>query len=209
LLALMGTVATGLLLSGFVYADASWFANPAFTKDQWRELAHYVRAHRQPDETVVLVSGHAWPIWRYYGPDIEPIHLPEIEILDVNAVLDFTNTTSLLQTGLQKKTGVWLVGWQDEIVDPMDVVSLQLERAGQEQPVGVEFWGLDLRHFVHDEDRTGLDVEQLTVEPPIATPLRVNFGNQVELLGYTAAGNGDLFLYWTLLPGYPADGGPR
>ncbi len=75
-----------LLISA--YALRNWYADPAFTKDDWRGAAAYVRSQIQPDEAVVLVSGHAAPAWRYYAPDLEPVRLPELEILDVNAVLD-------------------------------------------------------------------------------------------------------------------------
>ena len=34
----------------------------------------------------MLVSGHAWPVWNYYAPDIPLLRLPDLEILDVNAV---------------------------------------------------------------------------------------------------------------------------
>ncbi|RME64728.1 MAG: hypothetical protein D6790_02855, partial [Caldilineae bacterium] len=135
------------LVAGFAYADRNWFTDPAFTKNQWRELAAYVQTHRQPDEAIILVSGHAWPIWRTYAPDVEPLRLPDIEILDVNAVLDYAGSAEALHRGLAGYAGAWLVNWQDEVVDPMDVVGLHLAQAGTEQPVDAAFWGLRLRHF--------------------------------------------------------------
>lgn len=188
--ALSGLLGTGLLLSGFVYADVNWFTDPAFTKDQWRELAHYVRSQRRSNEAVVLVSGHAWPVWHYYAGDIPPIRLPRLAILDVNAVLDFANTAEPLRRGLAGKDGVWLVGWQDDVVDPMGVVPLQLARAGAAQPVNAQFWGLDLHHF------TGLQPARISDEPPIQSYDHVNYDNRVELIGHTVQENGDLLLFW-------------
>ena len=181
-----------ILIAGFVYANVNWFTNPAFTKDQWRELTAYVRDQRQPDEAVVLVSGHAWPIWDYYAPDIEAIRLPEIEILDVDAVLDFANTADPLRRGLADNSAAWLVGWQDDVVDPMDVTPLQLARGGKETPIAAQFWGINLRRFV-------VDATEISAEPPIAQPAAINFGNTVEFLGHTVDANGTLFLYWRQL----------
>ncbi len=192
LLRLLGLLPLLALLGAFLHADRNWFVDPAFTKDQWRELAAYVRAQRSPDEAVVLVSGHAWPIWRYYAPDIPALRLPELEILDVNAVLDFDNTGPELATGLAQSRGAWLVTWQDEVVDPMGVVPLQLELAGREEPVAAAFWGLRLRRF------TDLDPQAFAPEPPIQVPSRVRFGPDLSLLGHRVMANGDLLLFWRL-----------
>ena len=178
------------LLTGFGQADANWFTDPAFTKDQWRELAAYVRANRAADEAVVLVSGHAWPVWHYYAPELEPLRLPAIDVLDVNAVLDFPSSGAPLRQALAGKWGVWLVGWQDQVVDPMGVTPLLLEMAGQEQPVEGAFWGLKLRHFIQ------LKPEEIPVEPPVQVQVDANFENQVTLLGATVRPDGELLLFW-------------
>jgi uncharacterized membrane protein len=178
-----------ILIAGFLYANVNWFTNPAFTKDQWRELTAYVRDQRQPDEAVVLVSGHTWPIWDYYAPDIKAIRLPEIEILDVDAVLDFANTADPLRRGLANNSAAWLVGWQDDVVDPMQVTPLQLARGGEETPIAAQFWGLDLRRFA-------VDASQISAQPPIDHPATINFANKIEFLGHTVDPNGTLLLYW-------------
>ncbi|MBX3002181.1 MAG: hypothetical protein KF893_26895, partial [Caldilineaceae bacterium] len=189
-------VAIGVVLSGFVWSGSNWFFDPAFTKDQWREAAAYVREHRQPGERVILVSGHAWPIWRYYAPDLEPIRLPEIEILDVDAVLDFAKTADPLRAGLTGADGAWIVGWQEEIVDPMGIVPLQLNRGGGETPIHAQFWGLDLRHF-RAVDAAALSAA-IRADPPIDHPAQINFGDALTFLGHTIAANGDLLLFWRL-----------
>ena len=65
-----------LLVAGFFFADLNWFFNPAFTKDEWRQVAAFLRERIKPDEQVVLVSGHAWPVWDYYAPDMPAVRLP-------------------------------------------------------------------------------------------------------------------------------------
>ena len=128
----------------FLLADRNWFVDPAFTKDDWRGAVAEVRSRLQPDEAVILVSGHALPAWRYYAPDLEPLRLPELEILDVNAVLDLASAGTLLDSGLAGKQGAWLVQWQNGVVDPTGVVPYLLQAAGTQEPVSSSLLGLGL-----------------------------------------------------------------
>ena len=198
----IGAVLASILLVSFLYADRNWFMDPAFTKAEWRHLAEYVRARMNTTESgnndvVVLVSGHAWPVWNYYAPDLPPLRLPDLEILDVNAVLDFASSAIPLRDGLEGKDSAWLVSWQDEIVDPMSIVPLQLNLAGREQVVDGQFWQLQLRHYAD------MDAGAVLLEPTTISESSVNFGNQVYLLDYTVADNGDLLLFWQLHPDHP------
>ncbi len=131
-----------VILSGFLFATSllglrNWFADPAFTKAQWRELAATVRAGIAADEAVLLVSGHASPAWDYYAPDIPRARLPDIDVLDVSAVLGFDSGAALAKA-LAGKAGVWLASWQDDVVDPAGFVPYFLDRAGTEQPIAAE-----------------------------------------------------------------------
>ncbi len=199
---LVSLLLVALLLIGFAYANRNWFFDPAFTKSEWRQLSQYVRSRihaaqgnaTDDNSLVVLVSGHAWPIWDYYAPDLPPLRLPELEILDVNAVLDINASAGPLHEALQGRSDVWLVQWQDEIVDPMGVVPLQLEVAGEEEETGEKFWQVDLRHY------TEVDADKIIDDPTGLLSTSVNFGNQVYLVDYQVADNGDLLLYWRLHP---------
>ena len=188
----LGVLCGLLIIASFGIANRNWFVDPAFTKAQWREVATYVRTHAQPDEAVVLVSGHSWPIWDYYASDLPAIRLPDLEILDVNAVLDFANTGDVLRTRLAHKKGVWLVNWQADVVDPNGIAVRQLLRAATEAPVKTEFWQVQLRHFVD------LEPTAILSTPPIDNVLAANFGNQLQLQGYSVAPDGDLLLFWQL-----------
>lgn len=185
-----GMAAVLFLGNNFRIANVNWFTDAAFTKAQWRELTRYLRAQHQVGEAIVLVSGHAWPIWDYYAPDLPAIRLPALEILDVNAVLDFANTGELLRTALQGKKGAWLVNWQDEVVDPNGIAPRQLQLAGREQPVAAEFWQLHLRHFVD------LDPARIETTPPMDRLLHANFDDQLHLQGYGVTADDDLLLFW-------------
>lgn len=185
-----------LLLLGFFYSVTGWFYHPAFAKDQWRQLAEFLRPRLAEDEIAVLVSGHAWPVWAYYAADLPTVRLPELEILDVDAVLDFATTGPVLQQAFAEPTGrrgAWLINWQDEVVDPNGIVPIQLELSGREKGQHAQFTGLTLRRF------TGLRPYRFVEAPPIDAPVDIIFGDQVALRGYKVVNNGDLLLFWERL----------
>lgn len=193
-------LAAGTLLVALVVVSAiglrNWFTDPAFTKAQWRELAAHVAAERAPDEAVLLVSGHAYPAWRYYAPDIPAVRLPHIAILDVQAVLGF-QTGAALAEGLAGKSGAWLVQWQAEVVDPAGFVPYFLDRAGQERPVDRRFWHLGLRRWQLDPAAT------FPAEPQPQHADGANFDHKLALLGWDNPQVGEqgamLTLYWRVL----------
>jgi 4-amino-4-deoxy-L-arabinose transferase-like glycosyltransferase len=182
-----------LLAGGALWSNANWFFNPNFAKDNWRQLTAFLRDRIAPDENIVLVSGHAWPVWEYYAPDLPVVRLPALEILDVDAVLDFATTQPPLAAAFAEETGkrgAWLVNWQDEVVDPNSVVPVQLELGGREKGQSATFTGLGLRRF------GGIRASRFAAEPPVMHVLDTPFGDQVTLHGYTVANNGDLLLFW-------------
>ena len=184
-----------IFLAIFLRSTVNWFTDPAFTKAQWRELASYVRTHRSEREKMFLVSGHAWPIWNYYAPDLPANRLPDIEILDVNSVLGFEKSAALLRSAFDTSAtganaGAWLISWQDEVTDPMGVVPLHLQLAGHAVPVDAEFWQLGLRHF------TEIDAQRVQPSPSILLDEPINFGDRLSLVAYALLENGDLVLYW-------------
>ncbi|CAN5544917.1 hypothetical protein BH10CHL1_BH10CHL1_16350 [soil metagenome] len=197
LYALCASLSMIFLLATFLYADRNWFVDSAFTKDDWRDVASFLHERIQPNETVVLVSGHAWPVWHYYAPDLPAVRLPDIDVLDVNAVLTFANTAGPLRAAFANetgKTGAWIVEWQNDIVDPTGVVPVQLELAGREKGQPSLFWKLNVRRFANIKPKHIADAS------PISTALNVNFGSQLILHGYTVVDNGDLLLFWERPP---------
>ena len=211
-LARLASLGALLAVTGvFLLADRNGFADPAFTKDDWRGAVAYVRSHLAPDERVVLVSGHALPAWRYYAPDIDPLRLPELEILDVNAVLDLSQTAAALEAGLGESQGAWLVQWQDNVVDPTAAVPYLLDMAGDRQPADASFWGLGSPQHYRWPQGTSF---QSFVPPPVDSSQRgqavsANFGNQVELVGYSQPPcdrpDCPVYLFWRALQPLEAD----
>ena len=167
----------------------NWFGDPAFTKAQWRELAAAVRARIAPGEAVVLESGHAWPAWDYYAPDIPRVRLPDIDILDVNAALGFDAGVTL-NSALAGKSGAWLVRWQDEAVDPVGFAPYLLDRAGREEPVSEQFWQLGLRYWRLRPDAT------IPAEPRPAHADGANYDHKLALLGWDDPVDGHMTVYW-------------
>ena len=184
-----------LLLVPFTWATGNWYFNPNFAKAQWRELAAFLRPRIDPTEGVILVSGHAWPVWDYYAPDMPPLRLPALDVLDVNQVLNFNTTAEPLQTQTALLPGAWLIGWQDEVVDPNGVVAAQLELAGREKGSSARFHQLSLRRF------SRLAPDKFAAAPPISVPVGARFGEAVRLEGYHPLDNGDLLIFWSLLSG--------
>lgn len=190
-------LALALVLAGFLIVTGwisicNWFTDAAFTKAQWRELAAFVHQKRGPDAAVLLVSGHAYPAWDYYAADIPATRLPQTEILDVNAVLDFGVGADLAQA-LAGKRGAWLVTWQDEVVDPIGFVPYFLDRGGRELPVDRQFWQVGLRHWQLIPDA----VYQTVPQPQHAAG--VNFDHKLALLGWDDPVGGLITVYWRVL----------
>ena len=78
----------------------------------------------------------------------------------------------------------------------MDIVPLQLQLAGKLEKFKSPFWQLSLRHYAQ------INADSILVQPTGITPNSINFGNQVYLLDYTVAPNGDLLLFWQVNPNH-------
>jgi mannosyltransferase len=182
----------GLIVVVSLQGVSRWFGDPTYNKAQWRQLVTAVQRDIAPDEAVLLVSGHAAPAWHYYAPDIPTVNLPDIEILDVEAVLGFDDGTSLGRA-LAGKRGAWLVQWQADTVDPDGVVPYFLDRAGQEVPVQGQFSQLKLRHW---QLRPGASYRP-SPDPQHADG--ANYGHKVALLGWDEPRQGMITAYWQAL----------
>jgi mannosyltransferase len=186
------------LFAAFAWADRSWFLDPRFLKADFRGVAEHIRTHMNADEAVILVSGHMAPAWTYYAPQIPAVRLPPIDVLDVNAVLDYT-VGDQLAVALAGKSGAWLVLWQDEVVDPNGVVADLLEQAGTEVRVKRSFWNLRVRRFQWPPGTT------FRGAPPIAHAVQVELGGRLRLLGYSQLPNDELHVYWQALTSLTED----
>jgi 4-amino-4-deoxy-L-arabinose transferase-like glycosyltransferase len=165
-------------------ADANLYFNPDYGKDDWRAAAKYVQSHRAPGEAVILISGHAFPVFAYYY-GWEGWHaLPDDVQLDVTHVLNYPAVAPQLNQILAGASGVWLVLWQDEVVDPTGLLPALLGDVGRELPA-IAFQGstagdrVELRHFEFDA------AARFSDELPIQHPLRQTVAPGLTALGYT------------------------
>ena len=189
--------ALGALFIGasFLYSDYNLYADPAFTKPDFRGAVAYVQANRRPDEAVFLVSGHMSPAWDYYAPGSERTRLPDMDVLDTGRVLSYAVADDLTRA-MEGKTGAWLVLWQDEVIDPLGLVDELLTHASAEAPQERRFWHVRVRHYPAIPLSAG---PRFSAQPSIQQETSVRFGDALELVGLSQEEDGRLTLYWRAL----------
>lgn len=179
---------TGLvvLLGIFLAGTQLIYTDPRLRKDDFRGVARYIQSHIAPDETVLLLSGHIFPVWDYYyAGDRTPI--PHLQVIDLNRTVDYS-VANILNGALANKRGAWVVRWQDRVIDPNGFVRMMLDQAGQLQPILDDFQGVGLWHYRWDTPPRFSD------RPSITHPRQVTFG-PIRLLGYTQSSD-TLTLFW-------------
>jgi uncharacterized membrane protein len=177
-----------LTTSGFSLFN--WFTDIRFSKDDFKALAQFVQERIKADETVLLSSGHLFPVWAYYYGWNNWTPLPQMPRLDVTRVTDLSIATDIAPA-VDGKAGAWLVTWQDEVIDPNGAVPFWLDRIGRRPGDAGDFYGVGLEHWRLDPSRL-----ELLFQSPIEQPAAINFANQVDLLGMTPLSDTDLTLFW-------------
>lgn len=184
---------TFLVLSGAsVYAVYQAYTVPDFARADFRGVVRHLEEHVGQDETVILVSGHMFPVFDLYGAGLERHLLPDSATLDTTRVLDYSVADDLNRWLLGRR-GVWIVLWQDEVVDPVGLLAMMLDDVGEQVPVSQTFAQISLRHY-----RLPADV-LFSDRPRIDHPADVNFGGSLRLLGYSQTGERSVTLYWQAL----------
>jgi uncharacterized membrane protein len=220
--AVLFTLFYALILATSVFSLSNWFTDRRFAKDDFQALAQFVRERSAPDETVLLSSGHMYPVWTYYYGWQGWTPLPQLERLDITRVTALSISTEMAEA-LHNKSGVWLVSWQDEVIDPNGVVPFWLDRIGERPHDAGDFQGVRLEHWRLDPDKITL-LHESPIERPVlrtlstssgdtpstssgdaapdhsengaATEAGYNFANQVDLVGVTQLSDTDLALFW-------------
>ncbi|MHB0877861.1 MAG: hypothetical protein ACYC5O_17625, partial [Anaerolineae bacterium] len=165
---------------------AQTYADPAFTRADFRAAIATVRQGLRSGERVVLSSGHQYPVWQYYAPGVPYLPVPDRRILSVDDVVELDDLAALSRE-LAGAQGVWVVRWQDDVTDPMGVLAYALSHAGTADRLS--FWHVTVDHYRPERP--------LAVEPQAqATPVGCNFEGEVTLLAADATGEGHLGLFW-------------
>lgn len=189
---LVAGLALTFILGVSAYANYNAYADPAFARADFRGVARYLRRHVAPDEVVVLSSGHMFPVFDYYASGLERYLLPDSPTLDTTRTLDYSIAADL-NDWLAGRGGVWVVRWQDEVVDPVGYLAAILATVGDEQAVSRSFPKIDLQHYRLPSGAA------FSEQPAIAHPADFNFGNRLRLLGYSQTGEEQVTLFWQAL----------
>ncbi len=181
----------GFIIATFAFSLFNWFTDPRFSKADFRALARFVQERRAADETVLLSSGHMFPVWAYYYGWQGWTPLPDLRRLDVNRLLTLQDAADQLAPALANRGGAWLVSWQDEVVDPTGAVPLWLDGGGHRPGDAGDFWGVRLEHW-------RLEAQKLPrlAAGPIEREMAVNFNNYLDLVGAAPLSDTELALFW-------------
>ncbi|HID63585.1 MAG TPA: hypothetical protein EYP49_12735 [Anaerolineae bacterium] len=181
---LLGTVAlVGLLCSlGFVSVASAgsltnYYFEDKYTRSDFRSVAEYIGSHAEDKDAIILVGGHMLPAFAYYYQGSLPVYpLPDRLVVSTKDPLDYRAAEQLNSIG-QGRERLWLVLWQNRIVDPTDVILDQLMMNCLRLEVG--------RNFHHE---FALLLFSLENRPRFGTGpkyhYQANFADQIQLLGY-------------------------
>lgn len=166
------------ILTTSAYADYNNYFDIRFTKADFRGAARRIEEHIGPDETVILTSGHMYPVFTYYYRSHNWHPIPAERTLSTEHTLNFSVAADL-NGALAGKSGVWVVLWQDEVVDPNGFLLMMLEEKGKLREAE-DLWHVRLRHFALPEG------VRFSSQPDIQHPTAINFEGRIKLLGYDA-----------------------
>ena len=152
--------------------------DPRYARDDWRAVAAVLQPG--PRDAVALISGHAFPVFTYYyhGPYTP---LPDGFTLSTRATLGYNLATTLNDLAARAER-LWVVRWQDDVVDPNGVLDRLLATGADREPLAAALHGVALERY---RFRPGA---HFAAEPAIRHPLQVEFEGVLTLLGYDEAG---------------------
>ncbi|MEE8162502.1 MAG: glycosyltransferase family 39 protein [Anaerolineae bacterium] len=181
---LLGTAALiGLLCSlsfiGVASANslANYYFDDEYARPDFRSVAEYISSHAEAKDTIILLGGHMLPGFTYYYRGKLPIYpIPEGMVLSTREPLDY-QAADRLNSIAQGRDRLWLVLWQNRVVDPTDVILDQLILNCPRLEVG--------RNFHHEFAVLLFSLEN---QPRFAAGPehrhRANFADKIQLLGY-------------------------
>ncbi|MBN1874637.1 MAG: glycosyltransferase family 39 protein [Anaerolineae bacterium] len=151
-----------------------WHPRPDF-----RGVADYIEGYDESEDAIVVIGGYAAHTLNYYynGP-ARLFGLPTgTRVLDTRQVLDL-RALEVLESRLGDKETLWLVLWQDALIDPTGLVQSVLVDACHRLPVSAHFTNVGVLHF----DLTSCRPLDKIALPP--HPLHESFIEPIQLAGY-------------------------
>lgn len=168
----IGVVLALALPLGEIAALMPLYLDPGLARPDMRAAVAYIEAHDDATDAILLIGGHQAPAFEhYYRGDARVVPLPPDLLPAPQRPLDARALDRLAQITAQHPR-VWLVLWQNELSDPMNVISDALLARGQRLPVGENFHGMGLLLFDVRAARFDKD-PQFVVDFTFAEPLRL------------------------------------
>lgn len=153
----------------------AYFHDPRLAREDFRSAAQFLESRQEEGDAILFNAWYArYPFDYYYGGALVrsgPF---------LRAPLTETEVVAGLNEAAQGHQRLWLVLWQDEVLDPGRYVLLQLDRFGEKV---AELWLGELRVFVYHLPQGDIPPFHLTGTP---NPYEADFGGQFQLVGYDA-----------------------
>lgn len=164
----------------------NYYFNPALSRDDFRTVVEYINQNAQPGDGVILVGGHFLPVFEYYNRMALPVYpFPPGLLPRVDKPITSWEASMLLNEVAFRHRRIWLVLWQEELADPRHIMADLLTVYSRRLPVHLKITrGPALLLFSLE------NVHHFPPTPPITHPLKVSFGDNLELIGYDLGGSG-------------------
>lgn len=151
------------------------FTDSRYARDDWR--AAVALLPKSGSDSVLLISGHAFPVFGYYYGDRPYTRVPESLTLSTQATVGYNIANTLNQLAA-KSERLWVVRWQDSVVDPNGYLDRLLATGADRVPLNAAPHGVAVQEY---QFRHGA---VFSAEPDIGHRLNVNYGNRLTLLGF-------------------------
>lgn len=130
---LVSVMALIALLSSLGFASvasasslANYYFDARYARPDFRAVAEYISSHAEGEDAIILVGGFMLPAFTYYYRGDLPIYpIPAGVVVSTREPLDY-RAAAQLNSIAQGRDRLWLVLWQNRLVDPTDVILDQL-----------------------------------------------------------------------------------
>jgi mannosyltransferase len=155
---------------------ANYYFDDEYARPDFRSVAEYISSHAEAKDAIILIGGHMFPAFTYYYRGNLPVYpLPEGLVVSTKEPLDY-RAAERLNSIAQGRDRLWLVLWQNRLVDPTDVILDQLMLNCPRLEVGRNFHQFAVLLFsLENRPRFGTGPEHRYL---------ANFADQIQLLGY-------------------------
>ena len=118
-------------------------------RPDFRAVVGYLQHRAMPNEAVILVGGHSFPMFDYYAKgrwDTYPLpaRLASADPTPLEAAQVASRLDRMVEDGHRR---VWLVRWQAETFDPEGLTLALLSANGRPTTIGERFHGVEMDRF--------------------------------------------------------------